>query len=324
MHWGLPLVVLTPWLLAGGCITSSSACSGDSDCDADGRSGMCQTNGWCSYPDPDCTSGQRYGDQAGNELAGKCVYGGGGSESSSTITDASTLSASSLESTATLESSDTADGSSSTTQGTGTDSDTTASSSTGDAGVCGDGMMSGTEECDDGEANGMGGPCRDDCVLTVCGDGYVGGEEACEPEGDDDCTPRCTLRCGNGVIDDGEVCDGVAVPVGEDCTDHGFVSGTLGCATDCSAISTAECNGCGDSCDFDVCDDGCDENEICAMYAGGTGSTCTAECMIDEDCPSPYIGAICVDGECTIPCMSEEDCPSVTMQCYELHCAHAT
>jgi len=48
-------------------------CSESSDCTDGSFSGMCQANGYCSFGDDTCASGQRYGDLAPNDLAGTCV-----------------------------------------------------------------------------------------------------------------------------------------------------------------------------------------------------------------------------------------------------------
>ncbi len=48
--------------------------------------------------------------------------------------------------------------------------------------------------------------------------------------------------CSNGVIDLGEVCDGVNL-AGQDCTDHGFTSGVLQCSADCLTFDTTWCEG---------------------------------------------------------------------------------
>lgn len=63
------------------------ACSDDSSC----PDGQCESNGYCSFPDEDCSSGRRYGDFSG-PFSGQCVMAtdgatsgtpgtGGGSES---------------------------------------------------------------------------------------------------------------------------------------------------------------------------------------------------------------------------------------------------
>ena len=66
-------------LLAGaGCtpITRAFHCTADGACvDNEARSGICQANGWCSFPAlaSECASGQRYGIFAGGGLANQCV-----------------------------------------------------------------------------------------------------------------------------------------------------------------------------------------------------------------------------------------------------------
>lgn len=107
-----------------------------------------------------------------------------------------------------------------------------------DAGLpppCGDGVLQGDQECEDG--NGVGGDgCDDRCHLepgwecptlgaacnrTVCGDGQKRGTEDCDDgnaDWGDTCTPVCTLApscangvctaiCGDGIVDATEACD---------------------------------------------------------------------------------------------------------------------
>jgi hypothetical protein len=58
---------------ASGCSSTVFACSEDADCNAGGRAGICQPEGYCSFPDDSCDSGQRFGEHAGSGLAGMCV-----------------------------------------------------------------------------------------------------------------------------------------------------------------------------------------------------------------------------------------------------------
>ena len=68
-------------LLGLGCNASAFQCSDDAEC---GTGGTCQPGiGYCSFPDEGCPSEQRYGEHAGDGLAGECVAVGGGSSSSS-------------------------------------------------------------------------------------------------------------------------------------------------------------------------------------------------------------------------------------------------
>ncbi len=59
--------------LAWACNLGAFACSDDGDCGGTSDAGVCETSGWCSFPDGECASGRRYGDHAGGALAGTCV-----------------------------------------------------------------------------------------------------------------------------------------------------------------------------------------------------------------------------------------------------------
>ena len=48
-------------------------CESDAMCVRNGLPGVCQPSEYCSYDDDICESGQRYGDYAGDGLAGQCV-----------------------------------------------------------------------------------------------------------------------------------------------------------------------------------------------------------------------------------------------------------
>jgi hypothetical protein len=61
--------------------------------------------------------------------------------------------------------------------------------------VCGDGLIEGNEECDNGPANSDFAPdtCRRNCRLPRCGDGVQDKGEQCD--GTPNCTPTCSLSC---------------------------------------------------------------------------------------------------------------------------------
>ena len=149
--------------------------------------------------------------------------------------------------------------------------------------VCGDGIVSGMEQCDHPDYGGAtcetlgyaGGDlaCTTICLYDVsgcqdgsCGDGLVqAGEDCdgadlsglgCEDLGFEggvlgcalDCsfdTSQCTgaVICGNGSIDAGEDCDGADL-AGQGCEDLGFEGGVLGCALDCSFDTSGCIGGC--------------------------------------------------------------------------------
>src|SRR5690349_2315924 len=106
---------------------------------------------------------------------------------------------------------------------------------------CGDGQVNGDEACDDGNDNDLD-DCRNDCTVQTCGNGTVDVDsgEACDDGNDnnlDSCRNDCTVQtCGNGVRDAGEECDGDDFG-GEDCTSHGFISGSLACTTRCELFT---------------------------------------------------------------------------------------
>ena len=65
--------------------------------------------------------------------------------------------------------------------------------------ICGDGRVTGVEQCDDGAANHDTAPsaCRTNCSLYACGDGIVDIGEQCD-DGNDDDVDDCTTLCLRG------------------------------------------------------------------------------------------------------------------------------
>jgi cysteine-rich repeat protein len=88
---------------------------------------------------------------------------------------------------------------------------------------CGDGIVNGGEQCDDGNSNDNDN-CRNTCVPPICGDGIInnsGCNETCDtnafpagaPASHGPCRPgpcgqpaACTF-CGDGIVNNGEQCD---------------------------------------------------------------------------------------------------------------------
>ncbi len=48
-------------------------CTSDAECSRGGAGGQCELNGYCSFLDPQCASGRRFGEFAGDGLAGTCT-----------------------------------------------------------------------------------------------------------------------------------------------------------------------------------------------------------------------------------------------------------
>src|SRR5262249_8728312 len=132
------------------------------------------------------------------------------------------------------------------------------------AAECGDGIIAGNEQCDDGGSK-AGDGCSDKCqfeagyacnepgkacVPTVCNDGKLEGTEACD-DGNNDmgdgCTPNCAVEpgrpyesgrggpcnstCGDGMHFTGDP---------EECDDGNKVSGD-GCSSDCKLEKGYKC-----------------------------------------------------------------------------------
>jgi cysteine-rich repeat protein len=138
--------------------------------------------------------------------------------------------------------------------------------------VCGDGMLAGMEECDNGAGNADTATCKSDCTLQKCGDGFLGPGEACDDGNavdNDACSNACiAASCGDLVVQMGEACD------------------------DGNAVSTDACINCkaavcGDTfvyAGIEQCDDG--------NAAGGDG--CSASCQIE----APQCGGNFTTGWC--------------------------
>jgi cysteine-rich repeat protein len=129
--------------------------------------------------------------------------------------------------------------------------------------VCGNGVKEGTEICDDGNLVSNDG-CSSSCRAEYCGDGIKQSNEQCD-DGNwvnrDGCSALCVLEtstCGNGVIEGNEQCD-----------DGNKVNGD-GCSSNCSVEKLAVC-GNGTLEGTEQCDDG---NTV---SGDGCSSTCAKE-----------------------------------------------
>jgi hypothetical protein len=164
-------------------------------------------------------------------------------------------------------------------------------------GECGDGLVSGTEQCDGLELLG------NDC--TTIGGGFDGGTLACA----DDCTfdtSACTGGggCGDGVIEDPEVCDGdnLGDPA-RTCADEGFRGGIIACADDCLSFDTSGCTNetdCGNGeTEFPEECDGTVPTGVDCTSRGFTSGTiaCTDDCTLDvSGCVAEYCGDDAING----------------------------
>jgi fibro-slime domain-containing protein len=193
---------------------------------------------------------------------------------------------------------------------------------------CGNGILEGTEGCDDGNTV-AGEGCTSDCKIeadwacptpgskcistVVCGDGKVTGKETCDDRNtidNDGCsadcgtigigwtcqTPgvRCQPKCGDGLMTGWEECDD-ANPLAGD-----------GCGETCKVEAGSACPKPGEPCHKTVCGDGKQEGaESCDDGNTRPSDGCTVDCRAEPKC-------IGTDG-CTSPCgdalkLPEEQC----------------
>ncbi|APR88461.1 Multiple EGF-like-domain protein 3 precursor [Minicystis rosea] len=174
--------------------------------------------------------------------------------------------------------------------------------------ICGDGVVQGTEACDDGNVTGGDG-CTATCFVepgfscfgqpslcvnvNVCGDGIVGPGEQCDDGNTisgDGCTSACTLEgpsCVNGIVDGTESdvdCGGPACPT---------------CAVSKHCFSNADCSSgacIAGFCAAPSCIDGVKNGTETDVDCGGACLPCASghACNANADCFS----SICLGGAC--------------------------
>jgi hypothetical protein len=131
---------------------------------------------------------------------------------------------------------------------------------------------------------------------TTCGSG----SDACNGSG------SCILACGDGIIDNGEQCDGSDLGSAT-CQSEGFVNGTLTCTASCT-FDLAVCSTCGDG--IVSGDEACDGSDFggatCVSLGHAPGNlACSSDCStIDTSgCTGGFVpantsftGTVCDDG----------------------------
>ena len=151
--------------------------------------------------------------------------------------------------------------------------------------ACGDGIVNGTEECDDGNTI-SGDGCSSVCKTEVgkCGDGIVDvATESCDDgnrTSGDGCSANCQIEtsatCGNGVVDSGEGCD-----------DHNTAAGD-GCSASCQVEAGYTCTGSPSVCTTGQSTAGtCAQPIVVTLTNGtgtGTGDTTTMTNQVNGDC----------------------------------------
>ncbi len=213
------------------------------------------------------------GETTGDEVTSQPTSGGEASTGSDLT---STGSEESLGGTSTS-----GDTSSSSDGSTSTGTEESSSSDTGNP-VCGDGLVEGSEACDDGNQQ-SGDGCGADCTLeAVCGNGVLEIGELCDDGNNNDgdgCSADCQAVevCGDGVVQFPEICD------------DGNNNDGDGCEADCTLTPPV----CGDGVveGDEVCDDGNDVD-------GGPNDFCKNDCtvFVPPLCEAPVEYVVCDEG----------------------------
>lgn len=191
------------------------------------------------------------------------------------------------------------------------------------ADICGDGMVTGDEECDDSNNNNDD-DCLDDCTLA-CGDGVVGVGELCDPaiaagdegacpadcEDDEACTQDtlsgtgCQTECINAAITDTTDGDGC-------CPDSGNANND----SDCVAVCGNGVREGGEACDTAIqagdpgaCPESCEDQVACTTDTLSGAGTCDAVCSnvaiidpINDDGCCPAGANAGTDNDCSTSC----------------------
>jgi len=188
--------------------------------------------------------------------------------------------------------------------------------------LCGNGLIEGSETCDDG-ATAPDDGCSETCAIE-CGDGVVGANEACDTAiagGETGACPTdetCTDSdpCTTGVVSGGEceaVCDfaTTTAPIDDDdCCPTGQDSTT---DNDCEASCG---NGVVESpeelCDtaisggFGECPTACNDGDFCTVDTLVNGGTCSADCTETDITAIGPADGCCPPGATPV---SDVDCP---------------
>lgn len=161
---------------------------------------------------------------------------------------------------------------------------------------CGDGVVTGSEVCDEGELNG------ETCETQGFSDGLLTCGATCKSYD----VSACTL-CGDGDVEGDEQCDSQNLN-GATCQSLGFAGGgSLSCSGSCT-FNTSGCsnNTCGDG-----TVNGADECDC-----GNSGSVCSAAQLDNRSCTdftSPGGGAYAGG---SLGCRSPDNCTFDTSACY--------
>jgi cysteine-rich repeat protein len=172
--------------------------------------------------------------------------------------------------------------------------------------LCTDGIVGGSEVCDDGNTV-SGDGCDNNCRVSACGNGFVAGTEVCD-DGNlvngDGCDSNCVPSgCGNGVRGPGEACDDGNLTNGDGCDDNCTVSacgnGALGPTETCDDGNVVDADGCDSNCRPTGCPNGVRTGtELCDDGNMTNADGCDNDCTVASTCGNGTVQSFetCDDG----------------------------
>ncbi|MBO6934736.1 MAG: DUF4215 domain-containing protein [Deltaproteobacteria bacterium] len=196
--------------------------------------------------------------------------------------------------------------------------------------VCGDGIVEGTESCDDGgtmPGDGCSATCTVetgwDCMgapsmcAPICGDGVVIAPETCDDDGTasgDGCSATCSTEPGYACVGAPSTCapvcgDGVVIAP-ETCDDDGNLPGD-GCSATCTTEPGYVCMGAPSTCAPECGDGIVIAPETCDDDGTSSGDGCSATCSTEPGyacagAPSTC-APVCGDGVVIAPETCDDD-----------------
>ncbi len=157
----------------------------------------------------------------------------------------------------------------------------------GEHSTCAAGVCQCTDRCIPDERQCVGDMLQH-CIQDADGCAFWDDEQDCAENGgrcDDSSGAACVdgePGCGNGVIDQGELCDGTALG-DETCESQGFTGGTLACNETCDGFDTSGCT-----------------DDLCGNGVIDLGETCDGTALGDETCETQgqYPGTLLCNDTC--------------------------
>ena len=165
--------------------------------------------------------------------------------------------------------------------------DTLGSNTCEPANSCGNGVLEGSEICDDGgTANGDG--CNSSCELEngqPCTNNNQCASNVCDTVGSNTCEPANS--CGNGVLEGSEICDDGNTSNGDGCSSACLLENGQSCSNN-NECASGVCDTLGsNTCEpADVCGNGTlDSGEACDDGGTANGDGCNATCELENGEP---------------------------------------